>query len=228
MVGIIDFVLRTVIFIVIVLFLIWFTKRSIFLIRLFKLGKEIDAKITVQRCPYRPMWRASEVADIKIEILNTVYLVRIYSGGGSAHSVHFANANFSTVYMRLLKSQRSPSGSGASSLAMSSGMNLSAKVIYLPEIKIPEELKDSGKNVVPVLILNPAPSVLSYVSDEKTSIKIAFTGDDMYGVKVFTGSTFLRYVDRMKREEERLSRERLLREALAREKAECDTAKKSN
>ena len=224
MVGIIDFILRTAVFVAVVLFLIWFIKRTVFLIRLYRLAKSIDAKITLQRCPYRPMWRASETADIKIEILNTVYLVRIYSGGGSAHSVHFANANYSTVYMRLLKSQRSPTGSGASSLAMSSGMNLSAKVIYLPEIKIPDELAESGKNIVPVLILNPAPSVLSYVSDEKTSIKIAFTGDDMYGVKVFTGSTFLRYIDRMKREEERLEQERLEREALAAEKREREAA----
>ena len=220
MVGIIDFILRTVIFVIIVLFLLWFTKRTIFLIRLFGLAKEIDAKITLQRCPYRPMWRASSTADIKIEVLNTVYLVRLYSGGGSSHSVHFANINYSTVYMRLLRSQRSPQGSGASSLSMSSGMNLSAKFIYLPEVEIPEELKAGGKNVVSVLILNPAPSVLSYVSDEKTSIKIAFTGDEMYGVKVFTGSTFLRYIDRMKREEQRLERERLERENLAREKSE--------
>ena len=168
------------------------------------------------------MWMASEMPDIKIEILNTVYLVRLYSGGGSAHSVHFASANYSTVYMRLLRSQRAPQGSGASSLSMSSGMNISAKVIYLPEIKIPDDLEESGKNIVPVLILNPAPSVLSYVSDEKTSIKIAFTGDEMYGVKVFTGSTFLRYIDRMKREEERLEREKIEREGSMRARS-CST-----
>jgi hypothetical protein len=83
-------------------------------------------------------------------------------------------------------------------------------------------LADGGKNIVSVLILNPSPSVLSYVSDEKTSIKIAFTGDEMYGIKVFTGSTFLRYIDRMKREEERLERERLERAAVSKRGSDKD------
>jgi len=44
-----------------------------------------------------------------------------------------------------------------------------------------------------------APGELSYVSKEKTSVKIAFTDDEVYGMKVFTSSTFASYADRMSR-----------------------------
>ena len=150
------------------------------------------------------MWLAPKGGDIKVEILDTVYFIRIYSGGGAAASVHFANEEYSAVFTRLAGAKKSPKGTGSSSLAMSAGINLSARVIHLAPLQIPEgDSTLQGKKVVRVLILNPAPGVLSYVTEEKTSIKIAFTGDEMHGMLVFTSSTFTAYADRMKREEER-------------------------
>ena len=153
------------------------------------------------------MLAVKETADIRIEILNTVYLVRIYSGGGGAHSAHFANEEYSCLFVRLRSANRSPHGSGANSLAMSSGFNISSRVIHLPPFPVPAEYEASGKQVVRVMLLNPAPEVLSYVTEEKCSIRLALTGDELYGVKVFTADTFVRYADRMMREEERLSRD---------------------
>ena len=37
---------------------------------------------------------------------------------------------------------------------------------------------------------------MSYVTEGKTSIKVAFTGDEVYGRKIFTASTFEIFVDR--------------------------------
>ena len=182
------------------------SKRISLLKRIYSLKRSCNAKITLHKSPFRPMWRATADPDMTIEILDTVYLVRIYSGGGSLHSVHFASEKFSCVYLRLRPSQRSPHGTGASSLAMSSGINLSAKVHVIDPLAVPTVEAD-GKRYVRVIIFNPAPGVLSYVTPEKTSIKIAFTGDDLWGVKVFTDFTFIRYAERMMREEERLKSE---------------------
>ena len=179
-------------------------KRITLLRRLGWLKKNCNAKITLHKWLFKPNSLISSAPDITVEIMNTVYAIRVYSGGSSLKSVHFASEEFSCVYMRLRASARAPQGTGANSLAMSSGINVSAKVYHTPKAELPPEYAEGGRRVVPVLILNPAPSVLSYVSDEKTSIKIAFTGDVMHGQMVFTADSFMRYADRMMREEERL------------------------
>lgn len=183
------------------------SKRILFLMRLSTLKRECNAKIRLHSFLFRPMWIKPKGPDATVEIADTIYLIRLYSGAGKYHSVHFASEEYSCVYMRMRASARSPYGTGASSLAMSSGINLSAKVHRITPMEIPEQYKESKKKVVRVLLLNPAPSVLSYVSPEKTSIKIAFTGDEMHGQKVFTADSFMRYADRMKREDERLAKE---------------------
>ena len=206
MLDIFELILTVIIIFYSYKFLSWFIKRTIFIFNIYSLKKLCNATITLQTFPYRPMWAVSEGEDIRIEIGNTVYLVRIYSGGGGMSSVHFANKNYSCVYLRLRAANRAPQGTGANSLAMSGGVNISSKVICLPDFPVPEG-ESGDKRLVRVLLLNPAPSVLSYVTDEKTSIRIAFTGDEMYGIKVFTPDAFLRFAERMKREEERLADE---------------------
>lgn len=199
-----EFIIFIIIASISIKFIIWFSKRTELLLRIYSLKNECDAKITLLSFPYRPMWLAPKGADIRVEILDTVYFIRIYSGGGAAASVHFANEEYSAVFTRLSGAKKSPKGTGSSSLAMSLGINLSARVIHLAPMQIPKnDATLQGKKTVRVLILNPAPGILSYVTKEKTSIKIAFTGDEMHGMLVFTSSTFTTYADRMKREEER-------------------------
>ena len=193
-------------------FILWrfasYVSKRIGLLRcLSQLKKECDAKITLHKSPFRPMWRASKEPDVTVKILDTVYLIRLYSGISPSRSVHFANEEYSCIYLRLRVSARAPHGTGANSLAMTPGVNISAKVRRTPPLEIPQEYDGSGKKVVKVMLMNPAPNVLSYVTPEKTSIKIAFTGDELHGQKVFTAETFMRYADRMKREEERLMKD---------------------
>jgi hypothetical protein len=184
-------------------------KRTMMLIRIYSLKKECNAKISLQRFPYRPMWLTNEKPDIKVEILDTVYLIRIYSGGGISRSIHFANECYSASYISTVGgTPRRRGGRAASPNPLTSGLNIGAKVIYTKPLNTGTD--DPRKKIVPVLMLNPAPGNLSYVTEEKTSIRIAFTGDEMYGMKVFTASTFAIYADRMKREELRLREENAL------------------
>ena len=80
-----------------------------------------------------------------------------------------------------------------------SSANVRRKLIIVPKLEIPEEYKNAeelGKKIVPILVFNPAPSNLTYVSDEKTSIKLAFTGDEFRGIKIFTGTSAANFLER--------------------------------
>lgn len=206
--DIITFLIVLFLFSLMANFSIWFVKRTILLIKIFGLKKECGAKISLQVFPYRPMWIASKGADIRVEILNTVYLIRLYSGGGITKNVHFASENYSCLYtsVRVSGRTRRCAPAGRNTVATFSGVSIGSKVRIMPSFEIPEQDAASGKNVVRVLLLNPAPASLSFVAEEKNMIRIAFTGDDIYGMKVFTASTYVRYAGRVAREENRLAK----------------------
>ena len=122
--------------------------------------------------------------------------------------MHFASDKYFVTYSKMrfsvgnltqLRGRRAVSGSSG---FITTGAH---SVKILPTLKIPEEylrMRDIyGKILVPVLILNPAPNEVSYVTEKKTSIKVAFTGDEVYGQKIFTATSFVSYAERMKRAE---------------------------
>ena len=65
---------------------------------------------------------------------------------------------------------------------------------------VPEEYARDTRKLVPVLIFSPAPNEVSYVTETKNSIRVAFSGDRVYGARIFTASTFLTIADREYRE----------------------------
>lgn len=179
-------------------------KRIFLLHKLNTLKSECNAKITLQSFPFRPMWWKTKKADIKVEILDTVYLISLYSGGGSSKMVHFANLEYSVVYSRLrpmfLLPLRSPVRHYGSSWLLGMNVSYGSHININPRIE-PTESQPAKKGIVNVMLFNPAPHEVSYVTPEKTSIKLAFTGDDLYGYKIFTASTFAVYAERAMRDE---------------------------
>ncbi len=136
--------------------------------------------------------------DAIFEIGDTVYLTRFYNGRGGRAQVHFANEEYSAVFSVLLIrsffSFKVRKGAHAHSTS-----GVSVKVNIVPKLEIPKEYKNTGfseRKIVPVLIFSPAPSAVSYVTDEKTSIKLAFTGDEFRGIKIFTASSFAKFAER--------------------------------
>ncbi len=187
-------------------FSLWFWRRSMLCIRLASLKKLCGAKITYQRFPFLPTGMASEKADIIVEILDTVYLIRLYSGGGITKFVHFASNKYSVRFSKLRTGRFVINGRIRSRFVSfaDSAFNVGTKVIILPDFPIPEDDRFYGKNVERIILFNPAPNDVSYVSEKKTSIKTAFTGDEMYGMKVFTGSSFVAYADRETRKKDEM------------------------
>ena len=177
----------------------WLSKRLKLITRLYSLKRECGASVKFTRFPLLPTICISSQPDAIVEIGNTVYLIRLYSGGGAFSSVHFINEKYSAVYIQVKGATRARRAMVYRS-SLTGGINIGTKVHILPEFKVPENIRKRRKiNIVKVLLLNPAPSAMTYVTEEKTSIRIAFTGDEFYGMKVFTASTFVRYADRESR-----------------------------
>ena len=198
--GIIDLLLFIVAAYFVIKLVVFIFKRTVMLVRIFSLKKMCGARISLHSFPYRPMWMTTKKPDIRVEILDTVYLIRLYSGGGLTKNVHFASEEYSCICTQIkgaLKVYRKVAGRTTPSIT--SGMNVASRVLVLPPLEVPEVEKLTGKHIERVLLMCPTPSAVSYVTEEKTSVQIAFTGDEVYGIKVFTASTFQRYADRQSR-----------------------------
>lgn len=170
-------------------------KRTMMLIRIYSLKKECNAKISLHRCPFIPFLPKGEKPDITVEILDTVYAIRLYPGISSTRFVHFVDEEYSVVYRRL-RAMVMPNRSAARvakgiALTYSSGGHVNIMGRMSEEI--------DGKRCQRLLLFSPAPHEVSYVTEEKTTIRLAFTGDTLYGYKVFTPSTLVTYLDREKR-----------------------------
>lgn len=172
------------------------------------LKKTARAKITKNRSPFASFFKLSKKPDLIIEIGKRIYFARLINGRGSHRFMHFASERFFVTYSKMrfslgsLTNFRTRRAVTRTPGFLTTGAH-SVKV--LPKLNIPEEYirkRDIyGKMLEPVLILNPAPNELSYVTESKSSIKVAFTGDEVFGQKIFTASSFASYAERVCRED---------------------------
>jgi len=199
MTDIIRFILLFALIAVAVKLAYFIYKRCLMLTRIYSLKKLCNANITLHRFPFLPMWIRSDKPDISVEILDTVYHIRLYSGISATRYVHFTDAEYSVVYKNV-RTMVTPARAATKSpsnvkLSYSAG----GKVRIIGNMKLPDV---KGKTSVKVLLFSPAPHEVSYVTEERSTIRLAFTGDELYGYKIFTPSTFVTYADREKRTRE--------------------------
>ena len=188
-----------------VFFTIYVTKRLRAHSRFKALAKAGKLKLKFTRSFIASLFKISHAPDLVAEIGDKIYLMRYYNGRGGKYQVHFADAEFSVRFKILLIRSLFASGgrllSGHSNVAEST-TTVRRKVIIMPKLSVPEEYQDAeiyGKKIVPIIIFNPAPSSLTYVSDERNTIKLAFTGDEFRGVKIFTGTSCANFLEREER-----------------------------
>ncbi|MBO7303792.1 MAG: hypothetical protein J6V09_01025 [Clostridia bacterium] len=182
-------------------------KRCVAIRKILTLKGTCGAAVSFLRFPFTSFFRLSETPDAVVETDDSVYLVRFIDTPSGGKHLHFASESFFVTYTSthwslggLLHMRRRYRAVAAGSHSTSAAQ----RVRILPQLKIPEvhsrKKEIYAKKLVPVLLFNPAPKELSYVTKEKTSIKVAFTGDEVYGQKVFTATTFAIHVDRATRE----------------------------
>ena len=180
------------------------TVKRVLLIRsLSSLKTSCKAKIRYLRNPFASYFKISKIPDVAVEIRDTVYLLRIISDGGVGRRFHFASKNFTVAFTNFMfvgvPTVRRVTGARA---YRSEPLKLFKRVRIYPDIEIPKEYENSGKSITLALVFNPAPGNVSYVTESKTSIRVAFTGDEIYGQRVFTASTFAAFADREAHKEE--------------------------
>ena len=164
-------------------------KRISLLLSVIKLGR-LDG-VTVEVCnvfaALLPIITRKPVYRVKV--YGKTYAVRLFSGKNYLHAVHIVNREFAAVFMKsggAIKVRRFVRSMRA--VHEDSRVYFPRTVIMKPIEKAPDEIE--------VMIFSPAPRELTYVSESRTSIKVAFTGDEVWGMKIFTKSTFANFIDR--------------------------------
>lgn len=159
-----------------------------------RLSKIEGVKIFDLKGTYGSLLRMSRDAEYYLSIYGDVYLVRAYNAVGSSHAVHFASERFTVRFPRVKSIVFMPNSPRAKRPIALKGFNFGGSVKVIEPIRKPDFMGE--RKYTEILVFNPAPSDVSYVSKEKTKIKIAFTGDEVYGRRIFTASTFEIFVDR--------------------------------
>ena len=206
MVDIINIALLIIGIILVLRLLRWTRKRLRLIARLKTLTREYGGKVKFLRFPLLPTRVNSPKPDAYVRILDTVYLIRLYSGGNATKFVHFADPNYSVIFSRLNVGRFTSSSRIANRLITlaDSAMNMDMRVVIVPDFPIPEDESFFGKRVERVYLFNPAPSEVTFVTEETTSIRTAFDGDEMYGIKIFSLSGFIAHADRETRKNDEL------------------------
>ena len=188
---------------VIALLLIYVTARLLYLffervrtvIRLLSLRKK---GLTVHVSPRAlfSILKPSKNADATVGIGGITYLIRFFNGRSSLSYVHFASERFAVVFSRIHISISGLFSRGSRRGARPSGsVDTSRQKVHIIEALT----SDKEKGETEVIILDPVPAEVTYVTETKTAIKAAYTGDEVYGRMIFTPETFVIYAERRKR-----------------------------
>jgi len=173
-------------------------KRLMLHIKITRLGRIDGVEVRTVRSPLAALFSVGARPVYAVRVDGTVFYVRIYNGVGASRVVHFASKEYTARFVRLITASYTATRGGKRLHAFSRGVSVNSRVIILPELQLPAEHPE-GCAACEVLIFNPAPGEVSYVTEERTRIEVAFTGDEVHGVKIFTARTFARFVDRMTR-----------------------------
>lgn len=182
------------------------TKRLSAVRRLRSLAKIAGARVRILKFPIISYFRLSSSPEAIAEVGNKVYLIRFFNGRSGLSFVHFASDRFAVTYSKIhisignifIKGARRGYARGQSAPDTSR-----QKVYIIPQIEVAKEYEPArGREVIEVLMLCPEPCEVTYVTETKNAIKAAFTGDEVYGRRIFTPDTFVTFADRAKRQEE--------------------------
>ena len=176
--------------IIIVTKIFLFTKRRLsLLISVLKLNKieTVSVKITNPIAVFSK--RVTKKPFAKVTVGYKTYAVRLFNGKGHSHAAHIVNSSFASVFLKTGGAVK------VRTLARHAFAVNEASRVYFPRtVFLPDTSSDKEENEI--LLFSPSPRELTYVTAERTSIKAAFTGDEVFGFKVFTKTTFANFIDR--------------------------------
>ena len=123
-----------------------------------------------------------------VSVRDKTYAIRIFNGRGMAYAAHIASARYATVFMK--------SGTVARARRVRDGFRTVAEGsrVYRAKTLLLPDMTEPG--VTPLLVFVPEPRELTYVTKKRTSIRVAFVGDEVFGIRVFTKRTLVSFIDR--------------------------------
>ena len=178
-----------VISIMIIVKIFLFTKRRLSLLHAVLKLKKIDP-VGVQITNFSALLskKVTKKPFAKVTVGSKTYAVRLFNGKGFKHAAHIVNERYASVFLK------TGGATKVRTLARRAIVTHEAARVYFPRTVFLPEIENDGE--IPVLLFTPAPRELTYVTEERTSIKAAFTGDEVFGFKVFTKTTFANFIDR--------------------------------
>ena len=179
-----------VIAIVITVKIFLFTKRRLsLLISVLKLNKIDTVRVEITNFAALLSKKVTKQPFAKVHVAHKTYAVRLFNGKGYRHAAHIVNERYASVFMKT---------GGAVKVRMFvrkvTAIQEAARVYFPRTVFLPDTENQNGE--ISILLFSPAPRELTYVTEERTSIKAAFTGDEIFGFKVFTKTTFANFIDR--------------------------------
>ena len=137
--------------------------------------------------------KTSRMPAAVVSVWGRTYAVRIFNSISGAHTVHFASPKFVSVSVKAPGATKARIfGRRVTAVKLDSESAYFARTVILPEMT--DTVCDET-----IMIFNPAPRELTYVTREKSSVRVAFSGDTLMGMRVFTRKTFANFIDRASR-----------------------------
>ena len=170
-------------------------KRRKFVKKIKLLADEVGAKITFHQSPYKSIFKLSAKTEITFETEKAAYHIRMMTSLGFYKRIlHFASPEYIVSFRRFkfVLLHASSNIAISHSFIHQDGFNYGCKVRILPKHERVAEVE--GKQNIDVFLFNPTPHTVSYVTPEKTSIRMARVDAQIYGNRVFTGSTFAEHI----------------------------------
>ena len=172
-----------------------FYKRFKLIRSLRELERETGCRLTVHQSPYKSIFKLSAKTEMTFETTDTAYHIRLMSSFGFyKRIVHFASPEYIVSFRRFkfILIHGSANVAISHGFVHQDGFNYGCRVRRVP--KHVRVLEVEGKKNIDVFLFNPTPHTVSYVTPEKTSIRMARVDADIYGNRVFTASTFCEFI----------------------------------
>lgn len=187
--SLIEFSLIVILIVIAVKIFLFIKRRLSMLFSVLRLRKIDTVEVQVTNLLALFSKKVTKKPFAKLTVRDKTYAVRLFNGKGYSHVAHIVNSTYASVFLKTGGAVK------VRSLARHVIAVKEASRVYFPRtVFLPETSNDKGE--IPILLFSPSPRELTYVTAERTSIKAAFTGDEIFGSKVFTKTTFANFIDR--------------------------------
>ena len=185
----IEFAIIIIALIITVKIFLFIKRRMSLLFSILKLKKIDTVSVKITNFPALISKRVTKKPFALVILNGKTYAVRLFNGKGFTHAAHIVNESYAAVFMKTGGAVKVRRFIRTAVAVQEAARVYFPRTVFLPDVS-------DKTDEIPILLFSPAPRELTYVTKERTSIKAAFTGDEIFGFRVFTKKTFSSFIDR--------------------------------